>query len=173
MLSSVGGVGPQSDAQVFLSLGSNLGDRRGNIEAALDSLASWPGIRLARSSHCYETEPYGNIDQPLFLNAAAEIWTELAPMELLNVAKEIETRLGRVPSTHWGPRAIDIDIVLWGGTRLETTRLTLPHAEFRKRAFVLVPLAEIAPEAVDPVTGKTVAELAGSPDAVGRVTKSD
>jgi 2-amino-4-hydroxy-6-hydroxymethyldihydropteridine diphosphokinase len=105
------------------------------------------------------------------LNLAAEIETAFDPLELLNAAKAIERGLGRTPTVRWGPREIDIDLVLWGSRIVETESLVLPHKEFRTRAFVLVPLAEIAPDAVDPVTGLSVRELAGRPEAQGDVTK--
>jgi len=155
--------------QVFLSLGSNVGDRARNLRAALEALDGSEGIRLRRVSGCYETEPIGVKDQPAFLNVAAEIETVLQPLELLNAVKDVERGLGRIPSVRWGPRLIDIDIVLWGSRVIDTDRLSVPHPRFRSRAFVLAPLAEIAPDAVDPVTGLTVAELAASPDATGRV----
>jgi len=139
------------------------------LRAALEALARLPGVALLNTSHCYETEPLGETDQPVFWNLAAEIETVLGPLELLNAVKTIEHGLGRRPSPRWGPRAIDIDIVLWASRVMETDALTLPHQEFRKRAFVLTPLAEIAPDAVDPVTGLTVAELAARPEAEGAV----
>ncbi len=155
--------------RVLLSLGSNLGDRAANLRHALDALARWPGVRLGAVSRVYETEPVGLAEQPDFLNAAAEIETELLPLELLNAVKEIEAALGRTPSERWGPRVIDIDLILWEDLMMTEARLTLPHAAFRSRYFVLAPLAEIAPEAVDPVTGKTVRALSESVEAQGRV----
>lgn len=145
--------------RVHLGLGSNLGDREANLRNALDALAEHPRIAVRRESSVYETEPLGPAGQGRYLNMAAEIETDLEPLELLKVAKTIETGLGREPAERWGPRLIDIDIVLWGGLRLDTSALAVPHPEFRNRRFVLEPLAEIAPHAVDPVTGKTVARL--------------
>jgi 2-amino-4-hydroxy-6-hydroxymethyldihydropteridine diphosphokinase len=158
--------------RVHLSLGSNVGDssvRIGRLLNALLALRAVKGVRLVRVSDCYETEPVGDTDQPAFLNLAAEIETVLEPLELLNAVKDIERMVGRTPSERWGPREIDIDIVLWGPRVMDTRRLALPHKEFRKRAFVLRPLADIAPDAVDPVSGSTVAQLAAGPDLQGRV----
>lgn len=146
--------------RVLLSLGSNLGDRDAYLSEAVNALAELPGVALVAASTRHDTAPVGVVDQPAFLNMAAEIETDLAPLELLNAVKAIESRLGRQPTYRWGPRVIDIDLILWGEMCFESETLTLPHPAFRDRAFVLKPLAEIAPEAVDPVTGKTVAELA-------------
>jgi 2-amino-4-hydroxy-6-hydroxymethyldihydropteridine diphosphokinase len=151
-------------ASVHLSLGSNLGDRAEHLRRALEAVEALPDTRLVAQSSIHETAPWGVTDQPSFLNLAAEIGTVLGPLELLNAVKAIELRLGRTPGPHWGPRVIDIDIVLWQDTEMETDALTLPHPRFRDRAFVLLPLREIAPDAVDPVTGRTVAELAAALD---------
>ncbi|MFO7976438.1 MAG: 2-amino-4-hydroxy-6-hydroxymethyldihydropteridine diphosphokinase [Candidatus Hydrogenedentota bacterium] len=158
---------------VQLSLGSNVGARRENLEAALAALGQLPETTLTRRSRIYETEPYGVTEQPAFLNMAVEIETGLQPLELLDAIKAIEHRLGRQRTEPWGPRKIDIDIVLWGDSVLETDRLTVPHPDYRRRAFVLIPLAEIAPEAVDPITGMTVAQLVAQPELQGRVRNLD
>ena len=156
-------------ARVWLSLGSNLGDRGANLVEAVTALAQCPGIDVIATSSVYETEPVGETDQPPFYNMAVEIETDLTPLELLNAVKSVETQLGRQPTYRWGPRVIDIDLILWGQRQWESEELTLPHREFRNRAFVLQPLADIASDAVDPVTGMTVAELARV--AGGRVSK--
>lgn len=155
--------------RVYLSLGSNEGCRRANLTAAIQALDAQDKVRVTARSRWYETEPVGKTDQPLFLNMAVEIETDLEPLELLHAIKAIEREGGRRPSDRWGPRPIDIDIVLWGDHVMDCEELTLPHKEFRRRAFVLVPLAEIAPETVDPVSGLTVAELAAQPEAQGTV----
>jgi 2-amino-4-hydroxy-6-hydroxymethyldihydropteridine diphosphokinase len=154
-----------------LSLGSNIGDRAGNLRAAISTLDSLDGVQLMACSSSYETEPVGGVEQPAFLNVAAEIETDLEPLELLDAVKDLERRAGRQPTVRWGPRVLDVDIVLWDARQVATKRLTIPHEEFRTRAFVLAPLAEIAPEAVDPVTGMTVAELAVQPGVQGRVER--
>jgi 2-amino-4-hydroxy-6-hydroxymethyldihydropteridine diphosphokinase len=142
-----------------------------NLRAALDALAGTGRVRVVKVSSAYETAPVGFPDQPAFVNLAVEIETALTPLELLNAVKEIERRLGRTPTARWGPREIDIDLVLWGSRVMDTAFLVLPHKEFRTRAFVLEPLAEIAPDAVDPVTGFTVQALRDRPGAQGGVTK--
>jgi len=148
-----------------------MGDREANLSAALDALDATEQVAVVIVSHCYETEPVGVTDQPMFLNLAAEIETDLAPLELLNAVKNIEGRLGRKPSSKWAPRVIDIDIILWGDTMMDSERMALPHKEFRNRAFVLAPLAEIAPDARDPVSGLSVRELVNRPEVTGHVTK--
>lgn len=157
--------------RVLLSLGANEGQREAALGSALEALAAWPGLRLLRVSGCYETSPVGITDQPDFLNAAAEIETALPPLELLNAVKRLEVQLGRRPGRRWGPRIIDIDIILYGDVVVATEALILPHPLFRERAFVLRPLAEIAPDAVDPVTGETIAALARARESAGRVER--
>ncbi len=154
---------------VYLSLGGNMGDRKARLAEAVEALDGLPDTTVRTVSRCYETEPLGLTDQPAFLNLAVEIETSLKPLELLEAAKAIERRLGRARGRPWGPRPIDIDIILYGSLAMDRPELTLPHKEFRRRAFVLTPLAEIAPGATDPVSGKTVAELAGAPEAEGAV----
>lgn len=158
---------PQRDSQVYLSLGANLGDRLKMLAQALEELDNHTLIRVVRSSPVYESEPWGLIGQPKFLNIIAEIETVLTPLELLHAVKSVEQFLGRTPSPRWGPRCIDIDLILWGDTVLRTTELTLPHERFRERAFVMLPLAGLAPDALDPETGSTMAALATGLDRTG------
>lgn len=136
----------------YLSLGANLGARAQALREALRRLAQLPGTRLSRASSFYETAPWGKTDQPPFLNGAACLSTRLAPEALLAACQEIERALGRVRHEHWGARTLDIDLVygVRGGqaVRVATPRLTLPHPYLLERAFVLVPLAEIAPTLV-------------------------
>ena len=133
-------------ASVFLSLGSNLGDREANIREALDWLARRPGIALKRVSSFYETAPIGFADQPDFINAAALIETDLDPAALLHTVVAIESDMGRVRNFQWGPRVMDIDILLCDRAVINTPELTIPHPRMMERAFVMAPLAEIAPD---------------------------
>lgn len=157
--------------RVYLSIGSNVGLCAENLQEAIAALGRLEDTALLSQSALYETAPVGYEDQPDFLNAAVEIETALAPLVLLNAVKAIETRMGRESAPKWGPRVIDIDIVLWGERQVSTEMLTIPHPDFRTRNFVLQPLAEIAPNVVDPESGKTIAELASAPEASGQVSR--
>jgi 2-amino-4-hydroxy-6-hydroxymethyldihydropteridine diphosphokinase len=151
--------------EVCLSLGSNLGDRDANLRAALRALAMYTRITLVSS--VYETEPLIVEDQPHFHNIACAGSTALEPLALLHALKRIEAELGRVPGPRYGPRLIDIDILLFDDLILRTPELTIPHAALLERAFALVPLAEITPERRHPVAGHTLQELASGIDAEG------
>lgn len=131
----------------YLGLGSNVGERRANLQSALDGLAAH-GVRVLAASSTYDTDPVGEIlDQPSFLNACLRIATELGPEELLDACKAVERALGREPGgIRHGPRPIDVDVLLLGDARFESDRLTLPHPEVTSRRFVLVPLLELDPE---------------------------
>jgi len=143
--------------RVYLGLGANLGDRARNIAWSLEVLEE-EGLALRSLSRLYETEPWGVTEQPRFLNAACTMETDLAPHALLDLLKAVEARLGRVPSVRYGPRTIDLDILLYGDLRIATPRLVVPHPGMLERASVLVPLADIAHELRHPVTGLTIAE---------------
>jgi len=142
---------------VYLGLGSNLGNRQDNLDRALDFLSQ--RLRVGKISSVYDTEPLDNINQPRFLNLVCQAYTKLAPTELLTLAKGIESKLGRIFSKSNAPRPIDIDILFYGEQVIETPELVIPHPRLAERAFVLIPLAEIAPDLVHPVSGKTIKEL--------------
>ncbi|HHV05175.1 MAG TPA: 2-amino-4-hydroxy-6-hydroxymethyldihydropteridine diphosphokinase [Anaerolineaceae bacterium] len=142
---------------VFLGIGSNLGDREENLAQARDSIESF--ARIEAVSPVYETDAWGFEDQPAFLNQVIHIKTSLSPQALLNRIKRIEKDLGRKKSFRWGPRLIDIDILFFADYIIESASLTIPHKELHKRAFVLVPLADIAPDFVHPVFNQTVSAL--------------
>ena len=157
------GQGAESPASVFLGLGSNQGDRA-QMLARARALLDAPDLRIVAASRVYETPPWGGVDQPAFLNQVVEARTTLAPDALLLRCLEIETKLGRVRPIRWGPRTIDVDILLYGGLEMETPELVIPHPQLRRRAFVLVPLAELAPGLRLPGGATVDALLAGLPD---------
>jgi 2-amino-4-hydroxy-6-hydroxymethyldihydropteridine diphosphokinase len=139
-----------SMARAWIGLGSNLGDRLGHIKSALGMMVQVPKTELVRVSSVYDTEPVGKADQPRFLNAVAELETGLSPRALLAELRAIEDRCGRMRRDMWGPRTLDLDILVHGNVELATEELTVPHPRLADRAFVLVPLAEIAPTLVVP-----------------------
>lgn len=144
---------------VYLSLGSNMGDREQYIKNAVNALRDEPSIRHVRVSDLIETEPYGYTDQPPFLNAAVELQTLEDPERLLGICQKIEEEGKRERTIHWGPRTIDLDILLFGTEVVQTERLTIPHREMHKRRFVLEPLAQLAPWVQHPVLGERIVEL--------------
>ena len=140
----------------YVGLGSNVGDREAMLRAALDQLAALPSTALTRVSSVYETEPVGVSDQPWFLNAVAQLDTDLSPGQLMWNLQRVERSLGRVRRERWGPRTIDLDLLLAGNLVIEDLGLKVPHPELLNRTFALVPLVEIDPLLVHPVTGETL-----------------
>ena len=144
--------------KVYIGLGSNLGDRERNIREAISHLEGLG--RISKSSSIYETEPVGPVSQGWFLNAVVEMETDLEPRELLSRLKDLERRMGRLHGgERWGPREIDLDILLYDDIVVEEDDLVIPHPRMGDRRFVLEPLCEIAPDLVHPVTGMTISEM--------------
>ncbi len=168
---------------VYLGLGSNLGCRERTLAECVRRLSGQPGstateepvqpggLRLVRSSDTYETEPWGFAGQGPFLNCVLEISTAIPPQELLAGVKELERRLGRQPGQRYGPRSIDIDILLYGREIVDLPDLQIPHPRLHQRAFVLVRLAEIAPDLIHPSLGISIGDLAGRVDGKDGVRK--
>ena len=158
--------------RVFLGLGSNIGQREKYLGDAATELKKLTSTKVVWTSAIYESEPWGNTNQAKFFNAVIELETDFRPSELLGEIKEIERRLGRVSTERWGPREIDIDILLYDGVVEKNEELQIPHPELESRKFVLVPMREISPDVVHPVSGMTIDELAAHCEDSTRVVKS-
>jgi len=154
-------------AEALIALGGNVGDVRNTLERAIAALCDGSEVRLIAKSSDYRTPPWGDENQPPFVNLAIAVATELAPHALLALAQDVERRLGRerAKDRRWGPRTIDLDLIAYDDITLDTPDLTLPHPRWRERAFVLVPLAEIAPERV--IGGIKVGDALARVDATG------
>ena len=150
---------------IFLGLGANVGDRLASLRSALQRLSA--GVEIQAVSSLYETEPVGVTNQPRFLNAVCSGFTPLSPQDLLVFVKRIEWDLGRRPGPVWGPRPLDIDILLYDRLGIATETLRVPHARLAQRAFVLIPLAELAPDLIVPVWEESVRDLMDRIDAHG------
>jgi 2-amino-4-hydroxy-6-hydroxymethyldihydropteridine diphosphokinase len=159
----------------YVALGSNLAQPARQVERAFEALAALPGTRLMLRSAAYSSPPMGPVEQPDFVNAVAALLTQLDPLTLLHELQALETRLGReVPVMRWGPRVIDLDLLVHGQTRCDEAELTLPHPGIAERDFVLVPLAEISPSLDVPGVGRVDALLQGrAPPALARIPGSD
>ena len=155
----------ESGSRSYLGLGSNLGDKRAMIDAAVERLDAMPGIRVEARSGYYRTPPWGDTEQDWFLNAAVAVETRLAPHDLLAACLGVERALGRVREKKWGPRIIDIDLLVYEGVTLRDEVLALPHPYLLERAFVLAPLVEIAPDLA--VGGARIAEALAGLDRSG------
>jgi 2-amino-4-hydroxy-6-hydroxymethyldihydropteridine diphosphokinase len=164
-------IGPTPAKRAVLSLGSNLGDRMENLQEAIDALFDAPGLNFVALSSVYETKPWGPVEQGDFLNIVLIVDTRIPPDLLLERVLNIEEAMRRERVIHWGPRTLDIDIVIFGDVVSDAAELTLPHPYAHERAFVLVPWSEIDPEAVIPGKGN-VAELAASV-GTAEVTRRD
>jgi len=160
----------QTDA--YIALGSNMGDRELNLLRAVAEIGKLPDCKVTGLSSFYETSPVGVTEQPAFYNAVLRLHTSLPPHELLDRLLRIETEIfGRTRTVHWGPRRMDLDLLLYGETTIADDRLTVPHPRMCERRFVLQPLADIAPELLHPLVGQSIATLLGALHSDETVTR--
>ena len=156
---------------VYIALGTNLGDRLANLRTAIQSMP--PEVKVLAESHVYETPPWGYEDQPAFLNMVIKAETKLEPEPLLKYLKQLEVELGREQNIRWGPRLIDLDILFYDDLVLASPPLVIPHPRLHERAFVLVPLADVAPDLIHPVLKQSVRDLLVAIEAQGIVRFGD
>jgi 2-amino-4-hydroxy-6-hydroxymethyldihydropteridine diphosphokinase len=164
----VAAITERSPVIAYLGLGANLGEPEVQLREALKRLDAAAEVEVTRVSTFYRNPPVGPPDQPWYVNAAARLRTRLGPEELLGLLQQVEKDLGRVRGEHWGPRCLDLDLLLYNGEVIFAPDLVVPHPEMHRRAFVLVPLAEIAPQAWHPVLGKSAGDLLSELDSAGR-----
>lgn len=157
--------GTATPVRAFLALGSNIGDKAANLRAAVTAINALPETKVIAKSAIYRTPPWGKTDQDWFANAVISVDTGLAPLALLEACLAIEIRLGRIRRERWGPRVIDIDVLTHGNASLASERLTLPHPAMHERAFVLIPLREIAPELA--ISNRPIGEIIEGLDSAG------
>jgi 2-amino-4-hydroxy-6-hydroxymethyldihydropteridine diphosphokinase len=150
---------------IFIALGTNMGDRQANLQAAIHAMH--PAVSILDRSPVYETPPWGYEQQPEFLNQVVKGYTELPPLDLLTFLKDIERRMGRQKTIRYGPRLIDLDILLYDDLVMDNPQLVIPHPRLAERAFVLVPLADLAPDLRHPVLGQTIKALKEQVDISG------
>ena len=159
--------GYRRGVRAYVGLGANLGDREANIRRAVELVGSSPDVEVVGVSSLHETEPWGPVEQPSYLNGALALETELGPLALLDLLLDVERRLGRVRGERWGPRTIDLDLLLYEELSVDEPGLTLPHPRLHERRFALEPLFELAPDAVVPGRG-SVSEMLAALDADDR-----
>lgn len=157
----------------YIGFGSNIGDRLNYIQNAIDAISQTEGITLHQISSIYKTAPVGYDVQDDFLNGVIEIQTDLPPLILLHTLKHIETLVGRQHRSRWGPREIDLDILIYENVCIRTEKITIPHPEMHHRKFVLVPLAELAPDLLHPIAKRTITDILNNLDIDQSIVKCE